>query len=80
MNKVVIPNYPVRKLPIELKDAVGEATTVTITMEPDERTVRRSLSEIKSGLDALKKEGKIETVTPSEAVARVRELRDEWDS
>lgn len=79
MNVIVKKHYPVERLPADLKDAVGGAATVTLTLEPDDRGRYRSLDEIKSRLDKEKSEGRIESVTPEEAVARVRKLRDEWD-
>jgi hypothetical protein len=82
MNVIVKRHYPVEKLPADLKVGVGSAATVTVTLEleTDEATPSsRSLQDIKAGLDAAKARGDLRTVTPQEAVARVRALRDEWD-
>jgi hypothetical protein len=78
MNKIVREHYPVEKLPLDLQAAIGAAQTVTVTIESDvEEPVRKSPSELLAEMEALR--DRIPHREPSDAAARIRKLRDEWD-
>jgi hypothetical protein len=79
MNKVVRDHYPVSLLPEDLREQVGNVKSVRVTLEPTDSS-EVSLSEIIERARRLRAEGKIKPVTTEEAVARIRALRDEWDS
>ena len=77
MNKIVREHYPVERLPEDLRAELGLARTVTVVIEAEEdpsRTAARA-----AAVAELLQHRK--TLAPSEddAVARVRQLRDEWD-
>ena len=38
MNKIVLEHYPVSRLPDDLREAVGDAKEVTLTIEAEEQT------------------------------------------
>ncbi|RST86831.1 hypothetical protein EJC49_08990 [Aquibium carbonis] len=76
MNKVVRENYPASKLPAELREGIAIGASVRVTIEEEER--------IPLGREALLKSLRAARenapgVTMDEAVARIRELRDEWE-
>jgi hypothetical protein len=79
MNKVIRDRYPVSRLPEDLRDEVGNVTSVRVTLEPT-APPESSLTDILERARRLRAEGKIKPVTTEDAVARVRALRDEWDS
>jgi hypothetical protein len=79
MNKVVRDHYPVSKLPEDLREEVGDVQSVRLILEPIDPP-ESSLTEIIERARRLRAEGKIQPVTTEDAVARVRALRDEWDS
>jgi hypothetical protein len=72
MRKIVFEKYPVDRLPEEVRRAVDDSTTVTLTVETeleDDRIPLRSFWGAGRGLYG----------TPEEAVEYIRKLRDEWD-
>lgn len=77
MNKIVLEHYPASKLPAELRGAIAPNASVTITVEEEARKplpideLRRQWLDVRRTLK--------HKITVEEAVARVRELRDEWD-
>jgi len=77
MNKIVREHYPVEKLPEDLRAELGLARTVTLVIESEDRPSREA--ERKAAIDELRRLRS--TLKPSEndSVARVRQLRDEWD-
>jgi hypothetical protein len=79
--KIIRENYPVEKLPEDLRAGLGDATRVRVTVEaqPLEPPSFSSWSEIKAGIEELHRMPGFKAVTVEEAVARVRALRDEWD-
>jgi hypothetical protein len=79
MNKIVRDHYPVSMLPEDLQAQVGDAKSVRLTLEPQGEP-KESLTEILMHAKRLREQGKIKTVTTEDAVARVRALRDEWNS
>jgi hypothetical protein len=77
MNRIVREHYPVSKLPEELREGLEPGASVTVTVEeevrkaPSVEEMRRQFLEVRKSLK--------HKVTVEEAVARIRELRDEWD-
>lgn len=78
--KIIREDYPVERLPEDLRAGLGGATRVRVTVEP-ERPGRRinSWAEFKAEIVALHASPTFKPVTTEAAVARVRTLRDEWD-
>lgn len=77
MNKIVRNHYPAAKLPEELRGSIAEGSSVKVTIE-EEQERHPSRDELKRQLEAAR--GSLERkVSVDEAVARIRELRDEWD-
>lgn len=83
MNKIVREHYPVENLPADLRDGLGDGATVRVVIEvdpaareitPKRRTVEQTLKQ----LEKLRRDRAPDTDT-SEAVSRIRSLRDEWD-
>ncbi|WMT88160.1 hypothetical protein NO932_06000 [Pelagibacterium sp. 26DY04] len=77
MNKIVLEHYPVDKLPEDLQRAVRPATSVSLTLVPEETV--KSLADIKKSADAIRARPGFKPVAPQEAVDRIRDLRNEWD-
>ncbi|CAN7339573.1 hypothetical protein LJR009_002841 [Bosea sp. LjRoot9] len=80
MNKIVRDHYPVSKLPHELREAVGNVVSVRLTLEPVDQSSSNCTRAALECAKSLRRSGKIRAVTSQEAVTRIRELRDEWDS
>jgi len=94
MNKIVREHYPVSKLPEDLRNEFDGFETVKIVGDPKEQAPSdrdkefwstpigelkpRSHAEFMADLDRIRSLG-LPNVTPDEAVARIRALRDEWD-
>jgi hypothetical protein len=91
MNKIVRDHYPVSKLPDDLKEGLEGVATVRIIVESEPRPsgaadsgdpfLRKGPIEAHE-LMALRERYLAEgrpSVSEEEAVARIRELRDEWD-
>ena len=76
MNKIVREHYPVSNLPDDLRGGLPIDASVTITVEEERKPADRE--ELLRLLTKVRKNLK-HHVTVEEAVARVRELRDEWD-
>lgn len=78
MNKIVREHYPASKLPAELRAGIAPGASVRVTIEEEEET-RKPLgrAELLASLREARKHAP--GVTLEEAVARVRELRDEWE-
>jgi hypothetical protein len=91
MNKIVREHYPVANLPEDLREGFDAGATVRIVVE-GERTQAESRVLLDLALNAkpaswdeimrmrekLLADGR-PSVSMEEAVARIRELRDEWD-
>jgi hypothetical protein len=78
MNKHVLEHVPVTQLPEDLQKRLPGVTTVTITPEaeaPKPMTREELLAVVRERQRQQRGKG----VTMKEAVARIRELRDEWD-
>ena len=84
--KIVREDYPVERLPEDLRAGLGDAERVTVTLEADDgsRPVsaderRRRWLKVKALIDKARAHPSFKPVTTEEAVARIRALRDEWD-
>ena len=93
MNKIVREHYPVSRLPEDLRAELVGRETVKLVIE-EEETEHSAIGDIWSlrideippmtseqfrrDLESLRRSG-LPNVTPDQAVARIRELRDEWD-
>ena len=80
MNKIVREHYPVEKLPEDLRAELVGQSTVTVTIEADESSAASSTQAVIESARALVRSGRIKRVTSTEAVERIRKLRDEWPS
>lgn len=91
MNKIVRDHYPVANLPEDLREGLGDVATVRVVVESepsasdavanDDPLLRDGpieQHEIMAIRERLLSDGR-RSVTEEEAVARIRELRDEWD-
>lgn len=92
MNKIVREHYPVSKLPEDLQREFDGAKTVRIVSEEAASTEAerdfwsipigelkpQTPEEFKRDLQKIRNSG-LPSVSPEEAVRRIRELRDEWD-
>lgn len=76
MNKIVLEHYPASKLPAELRDGIAAGASVRVTVEEEARKPL-SREELLESLYEARRHAS--GVTLEEAVARIRELRDEWD-
>lgn len=77
MNKIVREHYPVSKLPADLRQGIAADASVRVTVEEQANDRRMSFAEIRASLEEARKNAP--GVTVEEAVARIRELRDEWE-
>lgn len=77
MNKIVLEHYPASKLPKDLRGGIAPGASVKVTVEEEARIPLSADERRQQWLDARAQLRK--KVTIEEAVARVRELRDEWD-
>lgn len=75
MNRIVREHYPVSKLPEELRQGLKPDGSVTVTLEEERRPFSRE--ELLASFREARQDAR--GVTVEEAVARIRELRDEWD-
>ena len=91
MNRIVREHYPAANLPEDLREGLDQNATVRVVVEvetlaPDSR----SLFDVAMSAKPIKPEDIMElrrklladgrpSVSMEEAVARIRELRDEWD-
>ncbi|MGE0501215.1 MAG: hypothetical protein AB7O76_09735 [Rhizobiaceae bacterium] len=78
MNRIVLEHYPASRLPEELREGIEAGASVRVTVEEESRRPPLSREELLASLRNARKHAT--GVTLDEAVARVRELRDEWDS
>jgi hypothetical protein len=77
MNKIIREHYPVSKLPAELRAGIAPGASVRVTIE-EETLKPLNRAELLASLREAREQAP--GVTLEEAVARVRELRDEWDN
>lgn len=91
MNKIVRDHYPVANLPEDLREGLGDVVTVRVVVESEAKASdivenddpllhKRPIEahELMALRERLLSDGR-KSVTEEEAVARIRELRDEWD-
>jgi hypothetical protein len=77
MNKIVREHYPVERLPEDLQAELGLARTVTLVIEAEDDPSRDA--ERKAAIaELIELRSKLKP-SANDSVARVRELRDEWD-
>jgi hypothetical protein len=77
MNKVVKEHYPASQLPEELRGSILPSASVKVTIEEEPGRRPMTPDELQKSLRDAR--AKATGVTLEEAVARIRELRDEWD-
>ncbi|MFB9951588.1 hypothetical protein ACFFP0_22290 [Rhizobium puerariae] len=94
MNKIVRDHYPAANLPEDLRQGLEKDATVRIVIEEESpehtdvypgfgglSSIRRKPMTAKEAVEAIKRykaEGR-PSVSSEDAVARIRQLRDEWD-
>lgn len=88
MNKIVRDHYPVASLPEDLREGFDPVGTVRVVIEVEERASRPDVpiaerkpmtgKDVVEAIRSYKALGR-PSVTAEQAVARIRELRDEWD-
>jgi hypothetical protein len=80
-DKIIREDYPIENLPEDLREGLGGAARVRVTVEPSgpPRRKRESWAKIETLMREARSAPGFKPVTSEEAVARVRELRDEWD-
>jgi hypothetical protein len=72
--KFVTENFPVEKLPEELKRGLSGNEFVRVTLEPAKPTQPR-----RRPLSSFVGAGKGAYPTPEDALAEIRAVRDEWE-
>ena len=77
MNKIVREHYPVERLPEDLQAELGLARTVTLVIEAEDSPSRDA--ERKAAIEELLELRSKLKPSANDSVARVRQLRDEWD-
>lgn len=70
--KIVIEQFPVRRLPVELQRGLDHESVARITIEPMGEDTQRSLRSFIGAAPGV-------YGSPEEAVAAIRQLRDEWE-
>ena len=79
MNRIIREHYPVANLPDDLREGIDPGGHVTVTVvEEEQRPSREKLVELLEQARARARAAG--DVSTEEAVRRVRDLRDEWDS
>lgn len=77
MNKVVHEHLKASELPERLRGGIDVAATVTVTVQEEAEVARPSRDRLRQILDDARRTAT--GISTEEAVARVRNLRDEWD-
>ncbi|MBC2771283.1 hypothetical protein H6M51_00310 [Rhizobium sp. AQ_MP] len=81
MNKIVREHYPVENLPADLREGLTDGSTVRVVVEVEgdaPNPAKTSFEDFMKKVEAYRSQDD-RRVTTAEAVARIRELRDEWD-
>ncbi len=80
MNKIVLEHYPVSQLPSDLREALGDAQKVTLTIVTEETTENGAANtgEREDWYAKYKHIRRNNYKTTEEVNAYVRSLRDEW--
>ena len=76
MNKIVLENYPASKLPEELREGIAPGASVKVTVEEE---ARKPMTREKLHLSLSDARARASGVSIEDAVARIRELREEWE-
>lgn len=81
MNRIVRENYPVEKLPEDLRRDLRDVTPVTVSVEQDEPRMHALRSpEVSAGhFSRWRHLRRREFESSEEIIDHVRALRDEWD-
>lgn len=81
MNKIVREHYPVERLPEDLREGLTAGQTVRVVIEQGDGDRLERWMTVEDTLEMIRRyrAENPERVTTEEAVARIRELRDEWD-
>ncbi|OYX07521.1 MAG: hypothetical protein B7Z15_15735 [Rhizobiales bacterium 32-66-8] len=88
MNKIVRQHYPVDKLPEDLRAGLPAGQSVTVTLESESAPQTEHFDTKVADLlrnpkpmtfNQIRVLVGARNVSPDEAVARIRTLRDEWD-
>ena len=77
MNKIVIEHYPASKLPDEVRGSIPRDALVDVTVEESSPPLAISHEELVMRTQKYWRTAPGTTI--EEAIARIRELRDEWD-
>jgi hypothetical protein len=75
MKTIIRTNYPISKLPADLREGFEDTATVTVTILPEEPRPKHVLS-----LDEIWAMRKPPFRTKEEIDADIRRRRDEWDN
>ncbi len=80
VNKIVLEHYPVSRLPDDLREAVGDAKEVTLTIEAEDKAESDALKTNKAlGWFAKHQHIRRDNYKSTEEINEwVRSLRDEW--
>ena len=76
MTKIVHEHIPASALPEQLREGIDASALVTVTVQQEEAGPK-TLDQLRMLLEEARREAP--GISIEEAVARVRELRDEWD-
>jgi hypothetical protein len=79
MNVIVRKNYPIEKLPADLREGLATTGEVTVTISASEGPRPLTKTEAVDLMRQMQTENRGKGVSVEEAVARIRSLRDEWD-
>ncbi len=73
MNRIIRRNYPVEKLPQDLRDGLPEHAVVSITVEVEARPSSKTVQELFDAVpDRLRR-------SSTEITAQIEASRDDWD-
>lgn len=75
MNRIIREHYPVDRLPEDLRQVLSDHVTVRLTLEADDVALPAGRAWI---ADIMRRKADIPETT-DDPVARIRQLRDEWD-
>lgn len=82
-DRIIRNDYPVEKLPEDLREGFGDVERVRVTVETTGGTrmtaKQKAWAEVHLLIEKARSSPDFKPVTAKEAVARVRALRDEWD-
>jgi hypothetical protein len=79
MNRIVREHYPAEQLPDDLKAIIGPAKTVRLVIEADDAQCTGAGQTFTAWAGELRLRSIKLAPTTDDPVARIRELRDEWD-